>query len=559
MSLLIKLVLGATGEHTLRQFRAECQHPRETQERLLLHYLHRNAKSAYGRAHDFARLRTVADYQRAVPIATYEDHAPYIEAALNGEPAQLTLDDPILFATTSGTTGKPKYIPITRESRTAKSRLMRIWLSALYHDFPAVFDGRIMAVVSPEVEEHAPCGTPCGAESGHGYRNMPTALRQLYSAPYELFEIKDYEAKYYALLRISAALPVRLIYTCNPSTVLLLAQRLGQFGPQLIEDIRRGGIGDHHPLPPETRRALEPYLHADHRRADQLEAALELGGGTLLPRHVWPDMPVIACWKGGSVGTYLSRFGEFFAAGLPVRDIGYFATELRGSIPMTDTGADGVLAVSTNFTEFFPAGEDRKPAGTELLTADQLEAGRQYYVYPSTHAGLCRYEMNDIIEVTGFHERTPTIRFIQKGKGVVSFTGEKLYEAQVIDAVAKAFEGWPGRHEFIVALGEMHGDRPRYAFKIEFDSPPSRDHGTALLQAIEQQLRTRNVEYAGKRDSRRIGPPVMQAVPLGEYQHFRKRQVAKGVKDGQFKTLRLTIDASFAAEFPATTEFTLDA
>jgi hypothetical protein len=31
--------------------------------------------------------------------------------------------------------------------------------------------------------------------------------------------------------------------------------------------------------------------------------------------------------------------------------------------------------------------------------------------------------MNDIVEVAGTYGQTPLIRFIQKGKGVVSFTG----------------------------------------------------------------------------------------------------------------------------------------
>ena len=49
--------------------------------------------------------------------------------------------------------------------------------------------------------------------------------------------------------------------------------------------------------------------------------------------------------------------------------------------------------------------------------------------------GLYRYFMNDLVEVTGFFQKTPLLRFVQKGKGVTNLTGEKLYEAQVIDAV----------------------------------------------------------------------------------------------------------------------------
>ena len=56
----------------------------------------------------------------------------------------------------------------------------------------------------------------------------------------------------------------------------------------------------------------------------------------------------------------------------------------------------------------------------------------------STQTGLYRYFMNDIVRVTGKFHETPTIQFVQKGKGVTNITGEKLYESQVIQAVLSA-------------------------------------------------------------------------------------------------------------------------
>ena len=43
--------------------------------------------------------------------------------------------------------------------------------------------------------------------------------------------------------------------------------------------------------------------------------------------------------------------------------------------------------------------------------------------------------MNDLVEVTGVFRGTPLLRFVQKGRGVTSLTGEKLYEAQTIEGV----------------------------------------------------------------------------------------------------------------------------
>ena len=42
-----------------------------------------------------------------------------------------------------------------------------------------------------------------GSTSGHMYKYMPGLVRRVYAIPYEVFEIADYQAKYYAIMRIS--------------------------------------------------------------------------------------------------------------------------------------------------------------------------------------------------------------------------------------------------------------------------------------------------------------------------------------------------------------------
>jgi hypothetical protein len=520
-----------------------------TQEKLLRHILERNSGTEFGKTFGFDDLISIGAFKKRVPIQTYEDHRPYVERALEGIPLQLTREDPIFFGMTSGTTGTPKYIPVTPESRAAKSQLVRMTIYAIYKAHPQALSGKILSVVSPEVESHAPSGVPCGAESGHAYRNMPSAMSSNYSCPYEIFEITDYDAKYYTLLRIAAGQDVTLMFSCNPSTVLLLAQRLAQYQEHIVRDVRDGTLRADLEVPAEIRGLVKPTLRPDPERARSLEKAAAKADGLLLPKHVWPNLSAIACWKGGTVGMYVERFDEVLPKGVAVHDIGYLSSEHRGSLPLTDESDAGVLTVPTNFFEFFPVDEDRAPGPLDLLTADELEVGGRYFIYVTTLGGLYRYDMNDIIEVTDMYERTPMIRFIQKGKGVVSFTGEKLYETQVLRAVQEAFSTVSGGHEFIAAVGELKGDRPRYVFLVEFDQPPADGEGQALIERVERSLCAANIEYDGKRESGRIDPPVLRVVRSGESGRYRKRMVERGRIDAQFKVLRLTSDASFAEEF----------
>ena len=332
---------------------------------------------------------------------------------------------------------------------------------------------------------------------------------------------------------------------------MLLADRLAGHTESIIRDVRDGSLSTDFAVPQELRDSL--HLRPDPERAGRLERAAAAGGGVLLPGLAWPELAAVGCWKGGTVGAYLSRFGTLFPQGPPVRDLGYYATELRGSVPLSDEGDAGTIAVGTNVLEFHPAGEDRAPEGRELLRVEQLEAGQRYFVYVTNASGLYRYEMNDIVEVTGHDHRTPLIRFVQKGKGVVSFTGEKLYEVQVLAAVDKAFAPFQGGYQFIAAVAELvDGTSPRLIFLTEFDGPVGDQDGAALVDRLDAALGEENDEYLTKRRSLRYGAPVVRVVRSGEFDRYRRRMVETGQRaDGQFKVLRLTSDTSFAAEFAA--------
>lgn len=556
MTTMAKLIFDVIGPPTLARFNARCQHPMAEQEKLLRALLHENAGTALGRRHDFGSVETFSGFQKQVPLTEYDDLDPYIRASLRGEPNQLTRARPVFYAMTSGTTGPAKYIPVTEASRHAKSRLMRLWLSGLLRDHPTIAHGTVLQVASPEVETLAPDGTPCGAEAGHAYRNMPKALRGLYPIPYEVCEIPDYDARYYALLRMAVMHEVRVIGTPNPSTILLLARELGAWTERLLRDVYDGTLDAAMNIPVEIRHQIERRLHPDLCRARFLESAAATGGGRLMPRNVWPDMAVLACWKGGTVRPYLDQLAPYFPAGLPLRDLGWLASECRGSVPLSDEGDSGPLAVTTNVYEFFPADVDRKPLGTDLLTVDQLEVGGRYLVYVTTTGGLYRYAMHDVLEVTGRYGHTPAVRFLQKEKGIVNFTGEKLTETQVLAAVDEVLDQRRTDRSFIAAVGQppTAGRDPFYLFLVEYETPPDDEAGAAAAHELDLALCRHNIEYASKRKSGRLGPPVLRAIETGQFDAYHRAALRSGAPDGQFKILRLTADGAFAEHFSPSRE-----
>lgn len=101
---------GAAAMSRLRRTTASA---RQIQREQLQAILRQNAAAEYGARYGFSHIRSLADFQRQVPLSCYQDYEPYIQALLSGSPRQLTAEEPVYFAITSGSTGTPKYVPVT--------------------------------------------------------------------------------------------------------------------------------------------------------------------------------------------------------------------------------------------------------------------------------------------------------------------------------------------------------------------------------------------------------------------------------------------------------------
>ena len=547
MSFLSKLLLKTAGRAAAGRFEKASSDPAATQQHLLEEILHRSRDTEYGRDRGFAKLRTLSDWRQEVPVVDYEKIRPLVRRMERGEPNVLTAEPPVLFARTSGTTGEPKNIPVTKSCLGGvHSDQMKTWLYHALRAHPKLFDGKALSLVSPAVEGHTDGGLPYGSTSGHIYRHLPAPIRGTYAIPYDVFTLHDYASKYYLIALIGLLSDVTFFCTANPSSILKHCETVAEHADDLIRDVAGGTVnrnrlviegGDERVI-----ANLEKRLRPNPERARFLERARELGGQRLLPKDYWPRLQLIGCWKGGTVGSYLARFSEWFSApdgsGIPVRDWGYLSSECRGSIPLEDEGSGGVLAVAANVYDFVEADDlERNPedAGSwRFLDVLDLRRGGEYYIFVTTTGGLYRYDMNDIIRVVGFHHQTPVIEFVRKGRGMTSLTGEKISVNQVI----AAFEG-AGR-ELGLALDHYKAEADeagsRYVFKVECREPVPGDSRRRLLEALDRLLGETNLEYRAKRDSLRLNPPLLLLMKTGWYSGLRFRDE----RDFQRKTIKLS-------------------
>jgi hypothetical protein len=378
------------------------------------------------------------------------------------------------------------------------------------------------------------------------YRGYPLPVRNSYAIPYEAFEIEDYDSEFYVLQRVALGCDVTFLCTANPTSILRLCETADEHADALLRDLSDGTLRADLDVASEIREAVLAQCPADPERAKRLERARRRRDGRLLPRDYWPNLALVSCWKGGTVGYHLRQFDEWFdpddSAPVPVRDLGWLATEIRGTVPVSDEGLAGVPTVGRNLFEFVDADEveadEDDPSRWTFRSPHELEEGREYYVFVTTTGGLYRYDMNDVLRAEGRFDATPRLVFVRKGRDVTSITGEKLTADQVVLACEGA--STEAKVPLVHFAAEADVENARYAFLVEPEGKAPKRSLRPLLTAIERRLSELNIEYRAKRGSRRLHPPELRVMKRGWYERVRRDVVAEGRPLFQHKTLVLT-------------------
>lgn len=518
----LSLSLMLTKYRDWNPFIAQTHCPERAQQAVLRDILRHQAGTAFGQTHRFDTLRTYEEFAREVPICTYEDLRSAIEAQEKNRELLLTSDPPVLFTQTSGTTGVPKHIPILKETVRAIRRYQSLFAYAQWQGVPAIYDGSVLVISGHTIEGRLPGGTPFGSMSGLMFDCLPGAIRRKSllrgGGPVE----SDYRQRYLNIaVRALADPTLSVLATPNPSTILKLLAVIRSEFPTLLEMLAGKSQSD-------VESLSRPYP-VSSARLSQLQAlvghAARLDCATL-----WPNLQAVVTWTGGNCAMLIAGLRALLPPRTRVIEMGYLSSECLGTVNVDVLNNRCVPTLEENFFEFSEV-EDEAP-GAKLLLLHHLQAGRKYAVIVTTRNGLYRYAMNDIVEVTGFFNRTPTIRFLQKGKGVTNITGEKLYEHQVTEAVAQVLNVHGVRSEFFVMLADV--EELRYTLCVEHAALP-----VELERQLEERLSAMNIEFKAKRASGRLQPIRVLQVRPGTGDAYRQHCVSKGQREAQFKLIRL--------------------
>jgi hypothetical protein len=495
----------------LPEFQRFCRATRRAareQQNLLHKIVSANTETEFGWRHNFAAIRSVADYQRQVPLRDYSDYQGWIDQVAAGGKNILTHEAVRLFEPTSGSTTAAKMVPYTRSLQQQFRRGIQAWIADLFLHDRQLMTGPAYWSVSPAVARGGKTagGIPIGFNQDAAYLGgwQQRLVDSVMAVPGGLARIPDMDTvRYLTLLFLIRSRRLKLASVWNPTFLSLLLDRLPEWAEQIASDLENGTIsrgsafGNAHPRPrPDPERARE--LRGIATRATAAE------------RHslLWPGLRLISCWTDANAAAPATLLQAQFPQS-QIQGKGLIATEAFVSIPLT--GHDGAaLALRSHFFEFLPFGSEEK-TGPALL-AHEIEKGRRYAVVVTTGGGLYRYRLGDLVEVTGYFHGCPLIRFVGRCDHVSDWFGEKLNEVHVSQTLGTVFR----EHEIAPTFAMLACDTrpvPAYVLYIENDAPDR------LLQTVADHIEEELCHNFHYRYARRLG----QLAPL---RIFRARQAA---------------------------------
>ena len=496
------------------RFRRATARVSEEQTRLLRRLLAANAGTEFGRRHAFGSIRTPEEYQRNVPLATFDDYGPAIERLARGETNLLTAEPVRMFEPTSGSSGATKLVPYTASLQADFQRGIKPWIANLFRHYPDLMAGSAFWSISPAgaSSRSTASGIPIGFDDDSQYVGgwQQRMVRSVMAVPTSLRHIPDIERfRYQTLLALIDRGDLRLISVWNPTFLSLLVERLPEWGDQLAQD-----------------------LGAASRRAEVLRAAIR--ARTPGERHatLWPRLGLISCWSDRAAAVPADRLAAQFPQAR-IQGKGLIATEGFVSLPLV--GRDGAaLAVRSHFFEFAPVDAENRSAGQPLL-AFQLDRGHRYAVILSTGGGLYRYQLQDVVQVVGHVNQCPLIRFVGRQGYVSDRFGEKLNEAHVARTLHEALDLYGLSPSFAMLACDDALPGPAYVLYIDVAAP---DEPLArLAHHVDTELRhSFHYDYA-----RRLGQLGSLRVfrAEGASEDYLREAARSGQRLGDIKTLSL--------------------
>ena len=307
------------------------------ESRKLSKILSSNKNTIYGKRYSFCDIKSIACFQKKVPISTYEDYISYINKIKNGEQNILTSEKVLLLEPSSGSTSAKKLIPYTKGLKYEFSSAISTWLWDLNKNFPRLKYGQIYFSITPQATVNEGIVGFNGDDEYIGGL-LGRLISRKFCVPNGVKNIVNIEEFWHVTIEyIKSAKNLRLVSVWNPTFLLIMLEK-----------------------------------------------------AKMTSKELFPNLEVISCWADGNSAPLAKKLQDVFPD-VYIQPTGLLATEGIMTIPIEGIGK---RLTESHFFEFVDKNGD-------VRLTHELSVGEEYEILLTTSGGLYRYNIGDIVRYNG--------------------------------------------------------------------------------------------------------------------------------------------------------------
>lgn len=468
----------------------------DIQTSTLMSFVKESQDTEYGQLHRFSLIENREDFQKLVPLVSYEDLEPYIMRMKQGQENILWPTTIDFFSKSSGTTGSvSKFIPVSYEFlQDCHYRGGKDMIALYTNQFPesGLLFGKTFAL-SGSLSEEESNKVLSGDVSAVVLQNLPLWARAFRTPPQEVALLSNWEEKSKKIIDVISREDIRA-FAGAPAWILAIIK----------------GV------------------------------SLACGGKKL--KEIWPHLEVFF-YGGTSIKPFEQELNDLI--GEPIRYMSIYNASEGFFGLQDDLTTDGEMLLMLDYDivyEFLPF--PAKPEDAPVFV-DGVEVGKKYELIITTSSGLWRYRIGDVVEIVS--NNPLKIKIAGRTKQCINIFGEELMVHNAEDALREVCEKYSARvAEFTVApIFQTKENQGGHQWLVEFEMPPS--DVELFAHDLDKVLRTKNSDYDAKRNEAMgvLAPLVLSTVPRGTFVSWLS---SKNKLGGQHKVPRLSSERIFLEE-----------
>ncbi len=513
------------------------------QENCIKRLMRINKSTEYGKKNNFKDVKSVEDYQRIVPLSVYADYDEYVWRMADGEKGLITNFPVRRFTESSGSTGKQKLVPL---SFWAEWVCQCFGFSAPVGCGVKYFKsiGRVFppqkGLLTAETGRRKVKGGTISCLSSIPLLNLRPLVPLFATSPKEVLFPEpgvDMDMNY---LKLRFALPNRKVSYLSTIFITTLESMffyMEENWEMLCDDIEKGIINDSIRMPEELRQKYNKKLKPDPQRADELRAEFKKGFNcsAIAPR-IWPKLEWMYGMGTGALSFYAKRLRRYVGEDMPMHYLGYTATEAFMAIPIELNSYEYVLLPQNGFYEFRDIEDE---SYDNLHTIKDVEVGKEYEIILTNMSGFYRYQILDVVKVTGFYNQSPKITFCYRLNQIANISGEKVSSLAFDEMIANLSEKMNDSYIGYSLYADRTTSPGHYRLLLELSDEISDDKKALYNDAFEEMLIKGNVSVEPLIKSGALGHPEVNFLKKGTHDEYREILRKRGVNLNQVKPVKV--------------------